>query len=107
MPTKKENDRSFTIESSSTPYSGGRYIAQSALHAAKHAARILFRPEHAKDATSVTFSLRETTKGSDKKGYSYKATLTKRTKPLVWKVKDASGKVKELQSLYEIKVLAA
>jgi hypothetical protein len=106
MPTKKANDRSFTIDSSSTTYSGGRYIAQSPLHAAKHAARILFRPDNAKGATSVTFTLRETTKRAEKKHYSYKATMKKRERPLVWKVKDDTGRVKELQSLYEIQVSA-
>ena len=107
MPTKKENDRSFTIDDSSTSYNGGRYIAQSAMHAAKHAARILLQPKHAKGATSVTFTLRETTKGGDKKLYSYKGTLHKRAKPLTWKVKDESGQVKTLESKFEIKVVAA
>lgn len=106
MPTKKGNDRSFTIDHSSTSYDGGRYIAQSAMQAARHAARILLRPEHAKGATTVTFTLRETTKGGNKNLYSYKGVLRKREKPVTWTVKDDSGRKKTLVSKYEITVVA-
>lgn len=62
--------RYFTIETSSTSKKGGRYSARTPARAAKHAARVLLA-----DASSATFTLRETTRGSANKSYKYSASV--------------------------------
>jgi len=73
-------DRSFTVSNSSIKESGGRYISKTPSAAAKKAASKLFakKDKDAKNKTnSVKFDLRESTRGSDKKVYTYTAVREK------------------------------
>lgn len=75
--------RTFTVESSSHGHTGGRYCTDGPGRAARHAARILLSKSGEK---SVTFRIRETTRGSNHKEYSYKAHLEKRAEPKKWTI---------------------
>lgn len=71
--------RSFTIESvkrgsRNIRFTGGRYISESPMGAAKKAFSQACRFEGAKGRCSMVVSIRETTAGSDKKVYKYKAS---------------------------------
>ena len=66
--------RTFTVESSNIQKSGGRYTSKTPNAAAKKAA---------KSKTQITFELRETTKGEDKKIHKYTAKRVKLAKPKV------------------------
>ena len=71
--------RSFTVVHSSIKQTGGRYRGDTPFRAAKHAAKILFKSTRSNE---VTFCIRETTRGSDHKEYSYTAERKARAKPL-------------------------
>jgi hypothetical protein len=79
--------RTFTIASSCINVEGGRYKSATPVSAAKKAASKLFKK--AKDSSKyksirrITFSIRETTSGSDKNVYEYKANRVKLDKPVV------------------------
>lgn len=73
--------RTFTVEKSSINESGGRYKSENPSSAAKKAASKLFAKS--KNAKTITFSLRESTRGSEKKVYEYKATQETLAKPVV------------------------
>lgn len=73
-------DRSFTVASSSIGSVGGRYKSKNPSAAAKKAATKLFAK---KNVAKIQFSLRESTRGSDKKVYEYTAIRETLTKPLV------------------------
>lgn len=71
--------RSFTIESvkrgnKSIKIDGGRYLSESPMAAAKKAFSQACRFEGAKGKCSMTISIKETTAGSNKKIYTYKAS---------------------------------
>lgn len=54
-----------------------------------------------KDECKFTFSIQETTRGSDKKIYHYEGKRVKLSKPIVLKLKDKrTGKVKEVVKKY-------
>jgi|TARA_B000000475_G_scaffold271541_1_gene269641 hypothetical protein len=74
--------RTFTVESSNIQKSGGRYTSKTPNAAAKKAASQLFK-KAAKSKTQITFELRETTKGEDKKIHKYTAKRVKLAKPKV------------------------
>lgn len=82
--------RTFTVESSNIQKSGGRYTSKTPNAAAKKAASQLFKKaasqllkKAAKSKTQITFELRETTKGEDKKIHKYTAKRVKLAKPKV------------------------
>jgi len=79
--------KTYTIHSSCINVTGGRYKSSSPSSAAKKAASMLFRkaakmPKH-KSCKKITFCLRESTTGSDKKMFDYSATRVKLVKPIV------------------------
>jgi hypothetical protein len=79
--------KTYTIHSSCINVTGGRYKSSSPSSAAKKAASMLFRraakmPKH-KSCKKITFCLRESTSGSDKKMFDYSATRVKLVKPIV------------------------
>jgi hypothetical protein len=80
-------NRTFTVESSCINVSGGRYKSSSPSSAAKKAASKLFKKASGmskfKNIRKITFSIRETTSGSDKTEYHYKAGRVKLTQPVV------------------------
>lgn len=82
-----KKDRTFTIKSSCVNVSGGRYKSSSPAGAAKKAANRLYQKsknmQKFKNIKRITFVIRETTSGSDKAEYNYKASRTKLKKPLV------------------------
>ena len=87
-------NNSYTIESSDINFSGGRYISSNPYNAAKKAASQLFRKAHNeekfkkyKSLKNIKFILRETTSGSSKKEFTYKAVQTKLTKPIIVNIK--------------------
>jgi len=73
-------ERSFTVDSSSIGVTGGRYKSKVPSSAAKKAASKLFAKKNTK---SMEFQIRETTRGSDKQIYAYKAIRETLAKPLV------------------------
>lgn len=79
--------RTFTVVSSCVDSSGGRYKSATPASAAKKAATRLFKKAKAsqkfKTIRRITFALRETTAGSDKTVYDYKANRVKLAKPVV------------------------
>jgi hypothetical protein len=79
--------RTFTVVSSCINTSGGRYKSATPASAAKKAASRLFKKAKAsqkyKTIRRITFSIRETTSGSDKTLYDYKANRVKLAKPVV------------------------
>lgn len=80
-------ERTFTVESSCINISGGRYKSSSPISAAKKAASRLLKqakqnPKH-KTLRKITFCIRETTSGSTKDLYHYKASRTKLATPVV------------------------
>jgi hypothetical protein len=70
--------RSFTVESSSGGFKGGRFRGLQPLGAAKKAARSVM---DSNKSDSCTLVLRETTRGSDKKEYAYNARRAKLSTP--------------------------
>lgn len=85
----KKTKRTFTVTDSSIGFSGGSYKPNKTGHplsAAHRAARVLFRmarnekqnPKWKKFETSAVllkFTIRETTRGSDKQEYQYEAKI--------------------------------
>ena len=72
--------RTFTVQSSDIQASGGRYKSETPGAAAKKAATQLFKKSKA--SKNISFALRETTSGSEKKVYLYNATREKLAKPV-------------------------
>jgi hypothetical protein len=83
--------RTFTVQGSEFEITGGKYVAASPTVAARRAGSSLFRKvkkegtSRQKEADTVKFILRETTRGSDKKTYFYEAVRTKLATPKVIK----------------------
>jgi hypothetical protein len=75
--------KTYTVESSSVNVTGGRYKSKSPSSAARKAATKLFKKAKGKSVAKITFCLRESTSGSDKKEFHYVANRVKLTKPLV------------------------
>ena len=87
-------NNSYTIESSDINFSGGRYISSNPYSAGKKAANQLFRKIHNepnfkkyKSSKTLKFVLRETTSGSNKKEFTYKAVQLKLPKPIILNIK--------------------
>lgn len=97
--------RTFTIASSCVDSSGGRYKSATPASAAKKAASKLFKKAKAiakyKNIRRITFSIRETTVGSDKNVYDYKANRVKLDKPVVRVI---AGK--EIVNHFKIEIVA-
>jgi len=74
----KSGKRSFTVEASSTGDVGGRYISKGPGNAARKAASQIFRSHPT--SKSIRVQMRETTQGSDKTLYAYKAKKVMRSK---------------------------
>lgn len=97
--------RTFTVDNSGIDVSGGRYVSDVPSQAAKKAASKLFAkakssPKH-KAVKTITFSIRETTRNSDKSQFKYKATQKALPKPIVRVING-----KEIINKYEIKIVA-
>lgn len=109
MPKRMLDKRSFKVSMSSFGIIGGRYISSTPSSAAKKAARILFRqadngplPAGGKPPT-VSFELRETTRGSKDTVFAYRAARVKRTDPTNFEV---NGKPFSIKRTYNITVTA-
>lgn len=81
-----EKKRTFTVNSSNVQEKGGSYKSKNHLSAAKKAASQLFKKaaktKH-KTKKQITFELRETTSGSNRKTMKYVAKRVKLAKPKV------------------------
>lgn len=81
-----KKERTFTIKTSCINVSGGRYKSSSPAGAAKKAANRLYKKSKSmpkfKNIKRITFTIRETTSGSNKDEYNYKAAQVKLAKPL-------------------------
>jgi hypothetical protein len=79
-------ERTFTIDHSCINISGGRYRSKDASSAARKAASRLFSKAKSgskyKNIRKITFCIRETTQGSKKDHYEYKAERVKLEKPV-------------------------
>jgi hypothetical protein len=79
--------KTYTVEESCINVTGGRYKSNSPLAAAKKAATKLFKKAQSKPSSKslkkISFCIRETTSGSDKKLFAYVATRVKLAQPLV------------------------
>lgn len=79
--------KTYTVEESHINVTGGRYKSNSPMAAARKAATKLFKKAQEKASSKslkkISFSIRETTSGSDKKIFAYVATRVKLAQPLV------------------------
>lgn len=79
--------KTYTIHTSCINVTGGRFKSSSPSAAAKKAATSLFRRaskmQKYKSYKKITFCLRESTSGSEKKMFEYSATRVKLVKPIV------------------------
>lgn len=79
---------SYTIETSNIGHDGGRYISKTPLAAARKVATQIYKliktdAKYKKySGKSITFSIRRTTSGSNKKIYEYTAKQIKLAKPI-------------------------
>lgn len=100
-----KSNRTFTIKSSCINVSGGRYKSSSPASAAKKAANRLYKTAKAsqkyKTIKRLTFVIKETTSGSTKAEFNYKATRTLLKKPIVRVING-----KEIVNKFKIKVEA-
>lgn len=85
----KPGKRNFTLTDSSIGYAGGKYSANKSgtpLSAAQRAASVLFRmaknkagkaayKKYESSAELIKFTIRETSRGSDKQEYQYEAKI--------------------------------
>lgn len=82
------SSNSYTIEESNIGHDGGRYISKTPLAAARKVATQLYKliKTEAKykkySGKSITFAIRKTTSGSNKKLYNYTAKQIKLVKPI-------------------------
>ena len=78
--------RTFTVEESCINVSGGRYVSETPSGAAKKAATKLFQKaknsKKYKSLRKITFTVRETTSGSNKTEYNYSAVREKLKEPV-------------------------
>lgn len=85
----KEGYRSFTVidvgkhGGCKTKFHGGKYISKNPGGAAKKAFKELCRIKRIKGVCTLIVTIRETTKNSAKKAYSYKLNRRKLAKPLI------------------------
>lgn len=101
----KNNDRSFTIHSSSTGFTGGRFKGDRTKAAKKAGSRLykVASPSHdekAKRPASIKFELRETTRGSDKKITDYEAKYKLLSCPRVRWLPDPEDPEKQISVTY-------
>lgn len=77
--------RTFKIDESNISVSGGRYVSDSPYAAAMKAASKLFlkAKDKKENKKKIIFSLRETTRGSNKEVFKYEATQVKYDKPII------------------------
>lgn len=79
--------RTFTVLNSCIHKEGGKYKSKLPINAAKKAASKLFKiaknDQKYKTIRRITFTLRETTKGSNHETIDYKASRVKLLKPLI------------------------
>lgn len=68
----KSQKRTFTVSGSDNGHQGGHYVGSSPTVAGRKAATQLFKKGH--KGNTLQFLLRETTQGSAKKVFSYRAT---------------------------------
>ena len=99
-----DKKRTFTVESSSTGVKSGRYVSESPLDAAKKAATQLFRKAGGENSSTVKMTLRETTRGSDKKTWKYVATRVKKDKPISVKINPGTANEKTIVYKFDIDV---
>jgi hypothetical protein len=109
----KQVKRHFTITESTVGYDGGKYAANKSgtpLSAASRAASILFRMAQNKskkaawkkyetDDKLVKFTIRETTRGSDKTEYQYEAKVKQLTGSDVKTIKRGSVEYQVTQKI--------
>jgi len=74
----------YTVHESDLGFTGGRYKSKTPSGAAKKAATRMFRTTNKK---SVVFTIRQTTQGTDKKLYKYRANQVKLDKPFILTIK--------------------
>ena len=95
----KDNKRSFTIliikgRKRIKSKKGGRYIARSAMDAAKKAFMRECRETKIKGQCTFQIVIQETTAGSKKNIYTYKMKRTKLVKPIIVKRGDNEIKIR-------------
>ena len=74
----------YTVHESDIDFTGGRYKSKSPSSAAKKAASRMFKMTNKKH---VVFTLRQTTQGTNKKLYKYRAEKIKLDKPVILTIK--------------------
>lgn len=95
-----KGERSFTIESSSVKVDGGSYKSNTPYSAGMKVARRLFRK--APKSKKILLTIRETTRGSAKKTFTYEAFMKKLSKP---KVFTRGGKEVKVETEVSIKAV--
>ena len=89
-PKKEKSNRYFTIVESSIGFTGGRYNGEKN-GAAKKAGSRLFRVAGGDASKTITFTLRETTRGSAHHQSRYQASMKMLDKPVEIKYKKDDG----------------
>ena len=108
--SKDKQYRYFTIESSSTGSTGGRYTG-TRTQAANKAGSRLYREaggthdNNSRRPTSISFELRETTRGSDQETTSYVAKYERLSCPKVQRFPDPKDPEKDVTVTYTHKVV--
>lgn len=74
----------YTVHESDIGFTGGRYKSKSPSSAAKKAASRMFKMTNKKH---IVFTIRQTTQGTNKKMYKYRAENVKLDKPVILNIK--------------------
>lgn len=105
MNSVNEQERFFTIHSSSIGFTGGRFKGNRTKAAKKAGSRLykVASPSHedtAKRPASIKFEVRETTRGSDHKVSEYEAKYKRLSCPRVRYLPDPKDPEKEISVTY-------
>lgn len=101
--------RTFTISESSIGFKGGRYTSKTRAAAAKKAAtrlsKMLEASNPSKAGQTITFSLRESTRGSDRKVTCYEGKRVPLKTPRTIKVPNPADPSTKLEIVYSHEVV--
>jgi len=103
---ERKPKRTFKVSDSSSGFKGGRYKGTNPLDVAKKAARQIFKKS---GGSSATFTLCETTSGSNHKEFKYSATRKKLSSPIEREVPDPHNSSKKITIMvtHEVSVQSA
>jgi hypothetical protein len=106
----KDKERFFTIQSSSIGFDGGRFKGTRSRAANKAGSRLYkvaggTHDDNSRRPSSISFELREVTRGSDRKVSSYVAKYERLSCPRVQRFPDPNNPEKDVTVTYTHKVV--